>query len=564
MRFTVNSTFPPASISLLTGFTVLQLITLEDLSDKIEWLSKNCQGAILLLSEPEMLLQFGNINRFEWAYRAKVVIVGLSLESLETFLNTTKGKKTENIIGVVEDPVNHHFKLYMNLLFWGEGMQPVTDWWGTRFTRKANLFPDKVSNLRLGKVRVFVFEWRPIMFYERDEKGNVIGKYGRDLTIVRTLAKLFNYTLVFVDIEQDWGLPLPNGSFTGLVGYLGRDEGQMGLAYLYSSGLDDRHRVQDYSRPIEDDKGCFLTRVEAPMPPWQNPSLPFQTTTWLAFFIGLVLSGPIFYLIVAASRGEGQEYSQYRSLLSTILLTTGIHFSHPVVSLPKHRSSQIFIIFLLIYILVLSTGYRSNLTSFLTIARTPKRLETFKDMYESGLQVKSISWFYNALNHSGNPYLQKLLDRYEIRLTFEELIDEFMAGRTATINSKAYLEVLSTLMRTKKGKPLVRFLSECLSTYSVGIGFQWHTPLKPKFNKAIARLVESGIVRRWFLQANEQYRLLVEKEGGVSYYPDTWYDSKDGVIPLGLNHMQGIFAVFALGYVFATISFAIEVITCRR
>ncbi|XP_068250105.1 probable glutamate receptor [Palaemon carinicauda] len=491
-----------------------------------------------------------------------VIIVGLTLKSLETFLLTVKGKKTEHIIGVVKDDNSHHFKIFMNLLFWGEGMQQISVWWDERFTRKTELFPDKISNLRGSILKACMFDVKPLIYTVKDTNGTILERHGRDIDVAQALSEIFNFTLVYVDIADEWGNLLPNGTFTGLVGFLGRDEGQMGLAYLYSTGLDDRHKHHEYSRPIDDDKTCFLARIQPPLPAWQNPSLPFQADTWIAFMIGLLLSGPIFYALVMASSAVGKEDSHYGSILSSSLCTIGIHFSHPMAVMPKRPSSQIFIAFLLIYSLILSIGYRSNLTSFLTIARTPKKIETFKDLYDSGFSIKGFQWFYNAFNHSGNFYLRKLLERYEIRDTFEEIVQDIMSGRSTTINSKALLEMTSTLMRTKKGKPLVRFLKECLSTYTVGIGFQLHSPLKPKFDRAIAMLVESGIVRKWSLQASEIYRELVEKEGGVTYYKDDWYASTDGVIPLGLSHMQGIFAVFSLGYILSTIAFAVEVLSC--
>lgn len=49
-----------------------------------------------------------------------------------------------------------------------------------------------------------------------------------------------------------------------------------------------------------------MTRVEPPLPRWQSLAFPFNTWTWLAILVGLILTGPVFFLLVSATtRWEG-------------------------------------------------------------------------------------------------------------------------------------------------------------------------------------------------------------------------------------------------------------------
>ncbi|KAK3876182.1 hypothetical protein Pcinc_019003 [Petrolisthes cinctipes] len=46
---------------------------------------------------------------------------------------------------------------------------------------------------------------------------------------------------------------------------------------------------------------CFMARVEPPLPRWQALAFPFHPWTWLAILVGVILSGPILFLLAAAS-----------------------------------------------------------------------------------------------------------------------------------------------------------------------------------------------------------------------------------------------------------------------
>ncbi|XP_068248904.1 ionotropic receptor 93a-like [Palaemon carinicauda] len=539
----------------------------EDLAQQVEWKSARCQGTFLLLSDAEHLIKFGDDYRFQWAYNAKVVIIGLSMDSLKMFSKTMKGQKTEHIIGVVKDENQRNFKIYMNLLFWGEGFKQVSNWRGKSFATKAELFPDKISNLHKGVLKVFMFEFEPDMFIVRDSSGRILGRHGRDVAVVYALSEVFNFTILFVDIPQDWGALLPNGSFTGLVGLFSRDEGHLGIANLFPSALDDRHKHQDYSTAVHEDRGCFIARVEPPLPRWQNPSLPFQATTWLALFIGLVCSGPLLYIIAIGNGENESEDPHFKSLVTSSLYAFAIHADHPLETMPRCLSTRVFIVSLLVYILVFSTGYRANLTSFLTVTRQPKSIETVKDIYEAGWKVAGTSWFYSALKHSENPYLRGLLDRYKINGEFYELKEEILAGGSTMISSSNSLKVLSSLTTTKRGKPLLRLLKECLSSFPVTIGFPVNSPLKFRFDKSLSRMFESGLVERWFIQGKDKYLKMKQRQGEISEYEDEgWNSTTDGVIPLGMDHMKGIFIIYSVGFILSKLSFLGEIFIkrCRK
>ncbi|XP_064096225.1 ionotropic receptor 21a-like isoform X1 [Macrobrachium nipponense] len=538
----------------------------EDLSNQVVWTTSKCQGTLILVSDPQLLIDFGNGMPFLWDYEARVIIVGLTEEFLDMFTGTKMGRKTEHIVGVVQDKSEGRFRVYLNQLFWGEGMKYITSWYGRGFTSKAELFPDKISNLRRGVVRVLVFEWQPAIIYHRDPEGNLLFRYGRDPAVVEALAKVFNFTILYKDPPdgQQFGLKLPNGSFDGMVGLLGSHEGDIAIANLYMSAIDGRDQFQEYSSAFAEDKSCYMARVDLPLPRWQSLGLPFRMATWIAIFVGLLLSGPLLYVLAVFSEKSGFEEPGFRHITLSIFYTCGAHFSYPLRNQPMGSGLKIFVVFLWIYILLISTGYRSNLTAFLTVVRQPASIETFKDLYESGLQVMGIPFFKTSLEFSGNQYLRALVDKFRVSLAFRETTKDVLDGKAVTINSRIYLEAVGAQLK-RKGKPLVRIMKECFSSYAVGLAYPRNSPLKSKFDLWISRIFDSGLVRRWLLNSLTRYQKL--QKGNISANdeeeeeeeaPQDGKESAGGATPLSLEHMQGLFIILGFGFALSTVAFSIE------
>lgn len=45
-----------------------------------------------------------------------------------------------------------------------------------------------------------VLEYNPAVFYQRDEKGAIMDRYGRDIEVLRAIASFLNFTLQYVEV----------------------------------------------------------------------------------------------------------------------------------------------------------------------------------------------------------------------------------------------------------------------------------------------------------------------------------------------------------------------------
>ncbi|KAK7051120.1 hypothetical protein SK128_002881 [Halocaridina rubra] len=120
----------------------------------LEWTGRGCSGTLLLMTNPDMFIEYANDALTPWNYKAKVVVVGATKSELEILINTKKARKTESIVGLVKGMKPGHYIIYMNQLYWSSSLAHVTTWMGSSFTTHSQFFPDKISNLKRSKLNV--------------------------------------------------------------------------------------------------------------------------------------------------------------------------------------------------------------------------------------------------------------------------------------------------------------------------------------------------------------------------------------------------------------------------
>ncbi|XP_066985542.1 probable glutamate receptor [Macrobrachium rosenbergii] len=539
---------------------VLHVTSSKDLSSLI-WESPDCRGYFILMQDPEPLFSFLEAGEEPWDYEGKYIFVGLTKAQLERVTSSPRGKKTQHIIGLVKGS-SPEWLIYRNQLYWGNGVALANRWRVHRFTSNAEIFPDKISNLKGATITLITFGFAPHVLYGRGKGGQ---HAGRDMQVAFALSRVLNFTLEFREPPPGelWGSKLENGTWTGLVAALERNVGHIGMANIFLSNNNDRTDVQDFTRPYDADGSCFMARTDPPQPHWQSLALPFLEETWLATFFGLLLFCVLLYFTGRLSAIFGEERGTFQSLISSSLYTWGIHFRVSLDQVPEMAPTRIVAVFLGVYALILTTAYCSNLTAFLTIARPPRSIETIKQLHASGQEVLGMGYFFRtSLSSSGNVDIKSLAERYHALSDFDEALSLLKGGRGVFLESRKYLEYLISTKFTVHGVPQMRIMKECYAPYSIAIATQKHFPMKKSFDRAIGWISESGLVRRWFLDVlslNKQVAAGAKETETTAENGDL--DAK-GVIPLGIDHMQGLFYILLLSLTLSTLVFAVEISCC--
>ncbi|XP_047481622.1 ionotropic receptor 93a-like [Penaeus chinensis] len=338
-------------------------------------------------------------------------------------------------------------------------------------------------------------------------------KYGRDVELIQTLAQVLNFSASFREPPRGelWGTKLENGTWTGLVGALARNEGQLGVANIFLSDNNNRRLVQDFTQPYDADvfgvdnafvaMSCFMARSAPPLPRWQSLALPFTFEVWMAVLLGVLVLSPVLFWLARGSEVSGEEMAGLKTLSSSSLYYWGILLRISQARVPVQPSTQILVAFLWICSVILTVGYSSNLTAFLTVSRTPSGIETFSQLYGSRQEVIGMGTFFKiSMISSRNKYLNGLADRYAPYSDFGQALLPVKRGKGVFIESRKYLEYLINTQFTNRGSSSMRIIKECFTPYSVAVALQLHSPLKGQLNLVLSRLVESGLVRQWFLE----------------------------------------------------------------
>ncbi|XP_050718972.1 uncharacterized protein LOC126999888 isoform X2 [Eriocheir sinensis] len=380
----------------------------EAVGRRVVWRSSGCRAYIFLLHHPDVLLTLADAAPALWDYAGKFVVVGLTREELEALTLTRKGKKTEHLVGLVQPGGAAEWHVYVNQLYWGSwgrGMRLHGVWRNGRFTNPSSPFFDKISDMQGAVLKVVTFEWEPSTLYLRTEAGDVHTLYGRDVEVVKTLARVFNFEMKIIEPPNDerWGQLLPNGSFDGLIGLVGRGEADFGMGNLFVSALQGRDQLLSYTSSFD---------------------------------------------------------------------TDGLAERHRVV----------------------------------------------KDL--------------------------------------KRVMSEVGKGKGVYVENRSTREFLTN---TQLEASVTRVLKECFATFNIAIGIQSHSPLKRRFDVAISRIVESGLVQYW---KRESYAIFKKnkKENRVTQ-PDK---SRDGtqttsrLVPLSFDHLQSAFYVLAFSLVLSTIVLILE------
>ncbi|XP_042234485.1 ionotropic receptor 21a-like [Homarus americanus] len=540
---------------------IRQVVEVESVADLlgVVWVSAGCRGYLMLLHQPELLLVYVDQGEEHWHYHGRYFFVGLSLDQLMALTVSKKGRKTEHITGAVKAGTEgQEWKLYMNQLFWGDGLIHVTTWRGHRFSsQQVSLYPDKLTDLRGAVLKVVTFVWEPSIFYYRAEDGTVLFRYGTDIMVTEALGQALNFTIQYEEPPNGemWGITTENGTLTGLRGKLYRDEADIGIANLYMT-LNQRVGTE-FSAPYDTESNCFLVRAEPPLPPWQALAFPFHPWTWLAVLVCLLLSGPVLLLVARGSAKSGEEVPSLQTLSDCYTNTFGMHLRVTAVHLPHRASTRVLVSFLWVYTIILTIAYCTNLTAYMLVSKQPRTINTIKELHDSGLKVFGLGdLFKRELSAASDPYLQGLSKTFQVHSSPLEIFPNVLAGRGALLENEGHLLFSATTRFTSRGTSRVRIMKECFAPYNIALGLQSNSAIKRRLDHVIGWLQQAGLVRRFFSDGLRLAASTEEYGGGAEEGEEV--TGPRGVIPLSLDHLQGIFLVIIGGWLCSGLVFILE------
>ncbi|XP_071532884.1 ionotropic receptor 21a-like [Panulirus ornatus] len=522
------------------------------------WRSTGCDTYIIVA---ENLLDFTALLDTDdeaWDWQGRYAMFSRSpVEDLQRLAVMYKLQKTVDVVFIIPDGSESQLAIYAHQLYSNRNLQFLTLWRDGAFVSDVNFFPSKVVNLGGRGVRVVAVNHAPSVFSSADADGRLHNLSGLDVKVVEAVGQALNFQPEFYGPGPDlWGVLLPNGTFTGMVGLVSNDEAEMGIGNVFLT--EERARFITFTTPYDFERACFLTPAPRPLPSWMAVSFPFTLHVWILMTASLVLLTVavrlMSELVVARSPQE------IHSTSSAFLIILG-QFCNQARPQPTRPPMQVVVGFIMMCGFVVTVFYSSNLTAFMTVKELEQPYTSIRQIVQSGLQVGGYSDFWRAIfRGSANQHVRRLTNKFYRFSDVKQFLRRVFYRKGVLLENMQHLEYLQqTYLTNRAGQSSVRLmLEECINPFGVGVMLKRNSPLKSAIDTTIQRLREGGLVERFFQEVlkKEQSRNL---SASFSLAKDSNKTLSDGVQPLTFQHIQGAFLVLGVGLGFALLLLLAEV-----
>ncbi|XP_066996219.2 ionotropic receptor 21a [Anabrus simplex] len=426
-------------------------------------------------------------------------------------------------------------------------------WHNGKFHSGVDLFREKISDLWKQSLQVVTFQHIPSAIKARN-KSNLqgserIGFGGLEIELLQTIASKMNFKAEIYETEnaddEKWGRYGPNGSLTGLLGEVVRGRAEIALGNLHYTPyhLD----LMDLSIPYNTECLTFLTPEVLADNSWKTLILPFKPYMWAAVLVTLILGGFIFHALsrfqqwlmtsssvrgvdgdptpsVAAGPAMDQPEGLYLfgDLCNGILYTFGMLLLVSLPKVPSGWSLRLLTGWWWLYCVLVVVSYRASMTAILANPASRVTIDTIDQLAESkiacgGWGEQQKIFFETSLDMAS----KKIGEKFEVIYDSDQAIGRVARGDFAyygNIHFLRHVRIKRILLTEKFGLDFeakndsdspeeqdgqnandrsLHIMRECVINMPISIGLQKNSPLKPRLDKFLRRIIESGLVKKW-------------------------------------------------------------------
>ncbi|XP_045618219.1 glutamate receptor ionotropic, delta-2-like [Procambarus clarkii] len=465
----------------------------------------------------------------------------------------------------------------------GVGVVLTTRWVPGGTSRLQHLFDDHLRDFHGHVFHAVTMDFPPFIDYERTQVapgGVTRPKDSMDIRILQEAATLLNFSFQLREpADGVWGYLLENGSWTGTVGTVERQEADFSMMLSITW---ERSYVVSFTRAYCIEPMTFVMRKPGSLPQWQAPIKPFHWLVWAVMVASVVLSGPGLWLLLRLSpsplplplprershEGEGGGGIPTFRRVNTSRLGLGalcLYMLAPFLSAsaplyPTSLSSRMWCGLWWFFCILTTTLYRGILISHLTVPALSPALDTLEQLASSLLQWGMLNTYdsgYQLFRSSEVPVYQALFRKmqyHDVKASMERV----MEGNYAFISWKTYFRnLIARDYSDRNGASKVYIAREEFFPGGFGWAFPKHSPYLPAFDQVFQRLIESGLVDKW-MEDLIQLSASENREKPKLLEPEV-----KGPQPFTVYHLQGIFFIMLGGYMLALLSFLGEALLGR-
>ncbi|XP_070001310.1 glutamate receptor ionotropic, kainate glr-3 [Penaeus vannamei] len=426
---------------------------------------------------------------------------------------------------------------------------PLGRWSAAAFPDWTALFPDRFVSLRGATLHV-ASDDGDMPFFFRKPDGTFDGTSKRMMDALGEWMD-FSFTLTRRASDKKWGEKV-NGTWVGMLGDVWR--GDKDLAINYFSVTLERVEDFDYSVSHYNEGFGFSIMIPPPLPRWLNLIYPFSLLVWAAVGGSLLVTAATLYALSYAR----QHLSPFQSFIFTV--QSLMNQSIQKIPAPWPLRAFVAVWWITAYIIVIS--YTCNLIAVLTVPVYPKRIHTIKELADSDYRICMLDYgefVPEALATSSDATLFALGSKLDLSPVVETqyygeegCVEMVLDGDHAHVETYSFVKLLYSEMGHGDE---VYFVKEQIYEANLAFFFRKNTPWKYKFDQGIRRLVEAGLVHKWYDDIMDGLRRKHSKE---------YSQSESAEKPLTLAHLQGPFLIYAVGQLLSAFIFLFEYFSSKQ
>ncbi|KAK3889095.1 hypothetical protein Pcinc_006890 [Petrolisthes cinctipes] len=443
-------------------------------------------------------------------------------------------------------PVSGLLATYTLLPFCSPSLHYLGHWSPNTFTTWESLFPDRFLNTCYTVFHVALKLEDPPYFYRRRLHSQPVGV---SVNILRALStKLnFSYDVTEDSLDGTWGV-LEGGEWSGLLGMVNRGEYNFtGNGFIKSW---ERREAFDFGEHIYQDKVSVFLKKPVSVQAWMDLARPFSVGVWAALLVALLLSSAFFTLQAWVQRSNMSVTSLY---LVRVLLSQ----STPPSGQPR---SRLLVSVWLLVCLIITSAFTSNLVGIFTTITFPALITSLSQLAaQTTIRLTTPDYGSFTSNRMKRAKDDVSLRRFRGRIDLFPLQCEAVAGMTAGTHGFVEVATHTMIMLTTKYKKRNWYrVKEAFLTVEMSWVYKKGTAWKTKLDENIKWLKYTGVIEQWYKMELQHLDVGKKSRGrgkGVNDDPDT-----TGGLgrPLSTSHLQGLFFLLGLAWVFSIVVFLLE------
>ncbi|XP_068238917.1 glutamate receptor ionotropic, delta-2-like [Palaemon carinicauda] len=427
-------------------------------------------------------------------------------------------------------------------------------------------FPYNVRDLHGHLLRAVSLPFFPYVDYQmnlQDLSKPVALRNSLDKKLIETISSIMNFTYeVYTPADVRVGIPLPNGSWTGMIGTLQRGDVDISLMITINAA---RLAFMDLARVCESDPIIITSLTPQFIPKYLAIVSPFTANVWAYLVLSIVIWGVSFWLL-----GEVRsKFTGERSLTlnESLFYSWGIILEEPPPRPPRHSTGQVLLGWWLVAVLVISTGYRSSLVANLSVQSKMKPIDSYEDLLSQrnwhwGIQDTIISGQPNIRTNDQDPVLKKIYENSE-PISVERGLEKIVQGGYSFLVTRTRVRTdIATKYTDEYGRTFIYTSKQSYKILSdFGWGFRKGSPYYNLFVGIFNRLIDAGIIDYWIAEsiASRVRQIRKETQGAdvsSSIDVDNLFESNEVV--LKTRHFIGVFLVMLAGFSIALPTLLVE------